>query len=226
MILRVFFSFLGCCCLPSRALSAQAAERCPLLRNTWQSHLGQRFSGNALQALFLFFPFFNICRLFRSDRHKSRALSLLRFLKLGKFVLHCKDACQYQGRDSTAFDELWCYCVAGTDQPDASAGDNNHDSSHDDDVPSDSGDDSSSDSEEGEGDLAFPAPYADALHLLLKQSSPASPVAVRSLPLSSNEEKLGVVMTLWEDGYVCTSIRSDQAAGQTKQSKQSKRQKR
>ena len=66
----------------------------------------------------------------------------------------------------------------------------------------------SSGSSEEEGsepeDLAFPASYAGAVNQLL-QSSKLHPVAVRDVALESKEEKVGLVLTLWSEGYLCTS---------------------
>lgn len=69
-----------------------------------------------------------------------------------------------------------------------------------------SGDESSDGSEasSGEGDLAFPASYADGLTQLLMLSSQQNPVQVKDLPLPNKEQKLGLVTTLWEEGYLCT----------------------
>ena len=75
------------------------------------------------------------------------------------------------------------------------------------------------------GDLAFPASYAIALTQLLITSSAQHPVPVKELLLETKDEKLGLVSTLWEEGYICTCAPVAEAAKAESKSK-AKRQKR
>lgn len=70
-------------------------------------------------------------------------------------------------------------------------------------------------------DLAFPESYAAALHQLL-HSSRQHPVAVQDLPLGSKEEKIGLVMTLWSEGFLCTHNAQQHGSAQNRKRKRLK----